>query len=473
MNAIVHNLRNIGAIVHPPVLSSGYDFCGGSPFESQRRTVELLTENPRAYVLSSMGTGKTKAAIWAFDYLKKRGAVHKMLVVAPLSTLRFVWHREVFETCPHLKVGILHSTSKGKRLATLDDQSFDIYVVNHDGIGLLLHELVARKDIDVVCIDELAVFRNKNQRTKAMAHLAAAKPVVWGMTGSPTPNAPTDVYNQAKVITPHTVPKFYGTFRDSVMLKVSQFKYVPKHSANETAMRALSPHVRYTLDDVVELPPFVSQQQAVELGTKQATIYKQVKDMAHAMIGQGTITAANAGAVAVKLLQISLGWVYTSQGVPTKLDGDARIDALLDVIQAGTGKVIVYVPYKHALDGVTAALTSEGITVAKVDGDTPAGQRDKIFTAFQKAPTPQVLAAHPQCVAHGITLTAANTIVWFGPIASSEVYNQANARIRRVGQTNRQLFLHFFSTPVEKHIYNLLTKKIVQQDDLLQMLESI
>lgn len=469
---VLANLRNIGAVVHPHVLSSGYDFNGGQPFDIQKRTVELLTENPRGYVLNSMGTGKTKSALWAFDYLQRKNAAHKMLVVAPLSTLRFTWAREAFETVPHLKVGILHATSKGKRLEVLDDISIDIYVINHDGIGLLLHELVARKDIDVLCIDELAVFRNRSQRTKAIAHLASAKPVVWGMTGSPTPNAPTDVYQQAKIITPHTVPKFFGHFRDQVMYKVNQFKWVPKRDANEHALKALTPSVRFTLDDIMELPPFVSQQQEVALGPKQALIYKQIKDMAHTMIAQGTITAANAGAVAVKLLQISLGWVYTSEGKPAQLDGKARIDALLDAIAASHNKTIVYVPYKHALNGVVEAIASEGITVEKVDGDTPAGQRDKIFNAFQQTPKPEVLAAHPQCVAHGITLTAADTIVWFGPIASSEIYNQANARIRRVGQTHKQLFLHFWATPVERHIYNLLTKKIVQQDDLLAMLES-
>jgi SNF2 family DNA or RNA helicase len=279
------------------------------------------------------------------------------------------------------------------------------------------------------------------------------------------------VYEQAKVITPHTVPKFFGRFREQLMVKITNFKWVPKNDANETAVRALVPNVRFTLDDVTELPPFISRQEEVGLGPKQGAIYKEIKDAAYAMVQEGAITAANAGAVMSKLLQISLGWVYTGSGEIAKLDGDARIAAMLNTITSAQNKVIVFVPFKHALGGVVDALTSAGITVERVDGDTPAAERNKTFHRFQNEAEPRVLAAHPQCVAHGITLTAADTIIWYGPITSSEIYEQANARIRRVGQKHKQLFLHFWSTPVERRVYNLLTKKIVQQDDLLKLLE--
>lgn len=468
--SVTETLRNIGAITHPPV-DAAYDWCGGTPFDIQKKTVTLLTDNPRAYVLNSMGTGKTKAALWAYDYLRRCGSANRMLVVCPLSTMRFTWAREAFETVPHLKVGVLHAANKTKRLDVLDDMSHDIYVVNHDAVGLLVHELVARQDIDVVCIDELAVFRNSSQRTKAMAHLAKEKPIVWGMTGSPTPNAPTDVFQQAKIITPHTVPKFYGQFRDQMMLKVSQFKWVPKKDSNKRALNALQPSVRYTLDDIMELPPFVSRQQETEMGEKQAKAYRDIKTAAYAEVQAGRVTAANAGAVVTKLLQISMGWVYRSDGSVWKGDGDDRLNALVDVVQSGNNKTIVYVPYKHALAGVVERLTADGISVEMIDGETPPKERDRIFNAFQKHDDPVVLAAHPKCVAHGVTLTRADTIVWFGPMASSEIYEQANARIRRVGQKFKQLFLHFWSTPMERRIYSLLTKKIIQQDDLLKLLE--
>jgi len=80
-----------------------------------------------------------------------------------------------------------------------------------------------------------------------------------------------------------------------------------------------------------------------------------------------------------------------------------------------------------------------------------------------------VLVAHPECVAHGITLTAADTIVWFGPITSNETYEQANARIRRVGQKHKQQIIHLQSTAVEKKVYRMLQNQANVQDSFLKM----
>ena len=464
-------LRKLGFTVTSPVTIKDYDWCGGTPFDIQRKTVEMLIDNPRAYVLSSMGTGKSKSALWAFDMLRREGAAKRMLIVAPLSTLRFTWAREVLNTIPYLRYQIVHGT-KEKRLKLLAEEA-DVYIINHDGVRYIADELGRRRDIDVVCIDELATYRNKSQRTEVMVNLARQKPIVWGMTGSPTPNSPTDVFWQAKIITPNAVPKYFSHFREQMMLKVTQFKWVPKSDAVNRAMNCLQPNVRFTLDDVTELPEFVSRQQTVGMGAKQAKIYEDIRKAAFAMAEQKQVTAANAGAVMSKLLQISLGWVYSSEHgkEPVRLDGDARVEAMLDTIRAAERKVIVFVPFKHALAGLAEEVNRAGYSCETVSGDTSATQRAEIFHKFQNTDACDVLLAHPQCVAHGITLTAANTIIWYGPITSLEIYEQANARIRRVGQKHKQLFLHLQGTAVEKKIYNLLIHKMTVQDALLSMLE--
>ena len=124
-------LRHLGFQVPNP-MDFYYDWCGGTPYAVQRATCRMLVENPRAYVLNHMGTGKTKTALWAWDYLNKQGLAGKLLVVAPLSTLRFVWGREVFRTLPGRKVQILHG-SRQQRLDRLAEDA-DIYVINHDGV---------------------------------------------------------------------------------------------------------------------------------------------------------------------------------------------------------------------------------------------------------------------------------------------------------------------------------------------------
>jgi SNF2 family DNA or RNA helicase len=183
------------------------------------------------------------------------------------------------------------------------------------------------------------------------------------------------------------------------------------------------------------------------------------------------ITAANAGAVMSKLLQVSTGWVYSSDQSVVALDNDERVSALVDTVLSCDRKCLVFVPFKHALAGISKSLTSEGIEHAVVSGDTPANDRAQIFNTFQNTGKYKVIAAHPQCLAHGITLTAADTIIWFAPVTSLEIYDQANHRIRRVGQSHKQLVLHLQATPVEKKIYALLRRKQKVQDKLLELFE--
>jgi SNF2 family DNA or RNA helicase len=474
----VYLLRKLGMDAPAPILSQ-YDFpqtVGKPAFDVQKKTCALLTMAQKAYVLNGMGTGKTKCAIWSFRYLQKMRRAKRMLVVAPLSTLVFVWQREAFEVDPTIKVNVLHGDAKKRRAKLAEDA--DIYVINHDGVGVIAKELadrIAKGEIDVLTIDELAVYRNKSERTKAMVALSSKFPWVWGMTGSPMPHEPTDVYYQCKVVTPTTVPRWFTHFRAALMYPLGHVqKWVPKADAVEQAYDVMQPSVRFTIDEVQELPPCIERYVDVDMGQVQQKVYKEIVAHCQSAFQNGElITAANAGAAMAKLLQISLGWVYTTDAQGNRqvkpLDNKKRIEALIDAIESTDRKVIVFVPYIHALDGIGSALAAEKIDYATVSGDTPSKERDRIFNIFQNTSKLKVLLAHPQCVAHGITLTAADTVVWFGPITSLETYDQANHRIRRVGQRHKQQIIHLRSTSVEKRVYNMLNAKQDVQKSFLKM----
>ncbi len=463
-------LKRLGFDAPSPILAN-YKWPGTfKPFEIQRQTSAHLTLNPRAYVLNELGTGKTRSLLWAWDFMRASGAAERMLVVAPLSTLNFVWGREVLATLPHRTYAVLHGTREQRLKALARDA--DIYIINHDGVRTILDELNARQDIDTLVLDELAVYRNgQSARTKVMRKFAATKSFVWGMTGSPIPNQPTDAWAQASIVTPRTVPQYFGRFRDDLMLKVNQFKWVPKHDAVEKAFAAMQPAVRYTLDEVVELPQIIERFVDVELGPDQSRVYKAMLEQCYAMVQTQEITAANAGAAMMKLLQVSCGWVYDREHKVVTLDNETRIRVMFDEIMASSRKVLVFVPFKHALAGISNFLEDEGIDHAVMSGDTPAGERTRIFNAFQVTSKYHVLAAHPQCLAHGVTLTTASTIIWFSPTISLEIYEQANARIRRVGQKHKQLILHLQSTQVERKMYALLQRKQSIQDQLMELFE--
>lgn len=461
-------LRNMGLDVPSPIVSH-YDWEGGTPFAIQKRTAGMLTTNNRAYVLNGMGTGKTKSALWAWRYLNKQGDAGKLLVVAPLSTLNFTWAKEIFNTLPGVKVQVLHGT-KAKRLQRLDDRDADIYIINHDGLAVVSDAIAERPDIDTCILDELATYRNGGAtRTKVTRKVTARMKWLWGMTGSPAPNSPTDAWSQCTIITPKTVPKYFNRFRDEVMMKITQFKWAPKQGALDKVFEIMQPAVRFTLDDVVELPDLVERTIEIDMGPKQAKVYKQMEEHAFTAIQNKEITAMNAGAVLSKLLQISCGYIYTREKEVVTLDNEARLTALVDAVDSTDRKVIVFVPFVHALEGVNKRLTSEGYDVRQVSGATPRAERDQIFNLFQNTSAVKVIVAHPQCMSHGLTLTAADTIIWFAPMPNLEIFEQANARIRRVGQKHKQQILMFSATKAEQKMYAKLRAKQKVQNTLLDM----
>ncbi len=461
-------LRHLGWRVPNPI-NLYYDWRGGKPFAVQRATCDLMTSHERCYVLNSMGTGKTKATLWSWDYLHSQGLCGKMLVVATLSTLNFVWARECFATIPHRTVKILHG-SKAKRLEKLNEEA-DIYVINHDGLKTIQKELGARDDVDVLCLDELAVYRNNSDRSKSMRKFSKNFRWVWGLTGRPMPNAPTDVWAQAQIVTPHTVPKFFNQAQELLMNKVDQYRYVPKPDAVESAFKMLQPSVRYDLDAVVELPELVFRTIDVPLTEKQGAAYARLARDFKLMLENKEVNAVNAAVLMGKLLQVSGGWVYAGADRQSiNVDATPRLQTLIDLVEEAEHKVLIGVPYRHAIEGVTAALEKAGIETAVIHGGVGSKARDQLLNLYQNTSKYKVMVAHPQSLAHGVTLTAADTLVWYLPIPSLDIYEQFNARITRVGQKHRQQVLHLQSTQVEKKLYALLRSKQRVQNALLDLL---
>lgn len=462
--------RNLGVAVPSPILTR-YQWPGHRPpWDIQRTTAALLTESPRAYVLSTMGTGKTSAVIYALDYLVAAGEVRKVLIAAPLSTLTPVWESELFTVVPRRKSLVLYGT-KDKRKKLLETDAV-FYVINHHGLDLLRPELIAR-GFDAVVLDELAVFRNKSTSLWKAADAIVRAPgvkFVWGMTGSPTPSAPTDAWAQVRLLTPERTERSMAMFQDRTMRRLTQFKWVARREANEVVHAAMQPSVRYTRDDVMELPETSYVDREVKLGPEAARAYKLMFDKLRMITTGGeSITAVNEGVLQNKLLQVACGYIYTDKHTVHELPSLSRIQALDEVISETDRNVIVFVPYLHALSGIAAHLRKAGRRVGVVSGATSRTARDRIFAGFQGGGLLDTLVAHPQTMAHGLTLTDANTIVWYAPTQSLEIYEQANARITRPGQTSKTLIAHLFATPIEKMTYQRLRAKGRMQGLLLEM----
>ena len=466
---VVKLARNLGLKAPAPIMVR-YDWNGDSPFKTQKVTAAMLTMNRRAYVLSEMGTGKTRSALYAIDFLLREKQISKAIIVAPLSTLTTVWYREVFRYFNHLSVGVLHGSRERRKEILAQDHH--IYVINHDGIKTVLADLLRRSDIGAVVVDELAAFRNaRTDRWKALAALVGNRKFAWGLTGSPTPNEPCDAWGQAKLLTPERAPKFFKNFKEATMQQVSTFRWVPRRDAKDTVYEMLQPAVRFKRDDCVELPPVIYDTREAPLTPEQKRVYTEMMRHMKTAFAAGEVNAANEGVLMSKLLQITTGFVYTRDGKAVELDNDPRMDALIELIDEAEGKVIVFVDFIHASKMVAERLKQQGYAVAQVSGETPKAARDQIFNEFQSAAFPRIIVAHPKCMAHGLTLTAANVIIWFSPTTSLDTYEQACARITRPGQTRKQLIMHLTGTPVESKLYKRLQQKASLQGALLEMFE--
>ncbi len=466
-------LRRLGHKVPPPILSN-YEFPhppDEKPFAIQLFSAGEMSSAPAFYNLSSMGTGKTRVVLWAWDYLNREGCANNLLIVCKLSSMRRVWVREIIRTLPGRKAIVLHGT-KLQRLEALKE-SADIYIINHDGLRTINDELKARPDLDVLCIDELAAFRNNSERSKHLRKFAQGFKAVWGLTGSPMPRAPTDVWSQCRIITPQTVPQYFRHAQSALMTQVSQFKWEAKPDAVQRAYSWMQPGVRFTLDDVVELPPYIERTVDVELTPEQQKAYKTLAATMAVMVKERKIVAFNAGVALGKLLQIASGYVYTENPAFVTLDSTLRKNAMLETIEECEHKIIIFAPYRHLICGLHSLLLEEKEDVALIHGGVSDKVRDKILGDFQDTSRYRILLSDPTCISHGLTLTAADTVLWYLPITSYDTFDQANHRIRRVGQTRKQQFLLMQGTAVERKLYRALKKNEVNQNALLAMFENL
>jgi len=293
------------------------------------------------------------------------------------------------------------------------------------------------------------------------------------MTGTPAAQNPTDAYGLAKLVSPHRVPRFFGAFKDMVMFKVSQFTWKIRPNATDVVFRALQPAIRFTKEQCLDLPPMIYTKRQVELTAQQKKYYKELKTKLVLEITGEEITAMNAAVTLNKLLQISAGAIYTDEGDTLAFDINKRYAVLREVIDEASQKVLVFVPFKHVINMLTDRLRSEGITTEVIRGDVPAHRRTQIFKAFQENTDPQVLVIQPQAAAHGVTLTRANTVVWWGPTSSLETYDQANARVHRSGQTHKCTVVQLQGSDAEKHVYRLLDRKINVHTKFIELYKEV
>ena len=469
----VRVLRNLGIEAPSPILHY-YGWVGRyKPYDHQKETAAFLTLHERALVLNQIGTGKTMSALWAADYLMEVGAVERVLIISPLSTLERVWGDAIFTNFPHRTSVTLHGSAK--RRHKLLAANADFYIINHDGFNIISDETIDK--FDLVIVDEAAVLRNAGtQRFKVFKRWLDrnARTRLWLMTGTPTPNAPTDAWALAKLINSPYCTKTFTAFREQVMQKMGQYQWLPRPESVDIVKHILQPSVLYTRDECFDLPETIVQTRSVELTPEQKKHFTiMMRHLVTEISEEGsTITAVNEAVKLQKLVQIALGVAYDDDGGNVEIDCTPRVNLVKEIIEEAGEKVIVFVPLTGTLHMLEREL-SKHWTVGVVNGAVSAAKRNQIFNDFQNQRDPRVLIAHPATMAHGLTLTAANTVVWYGPIASNEQYVQANGRVERIGKRHVSNVIHIESTAVERKLYERLHGKQKLQGLLLEVIQDM
>jgi len=436
-----------------------------TPFDHQRDTARFLTLHRRAFCFNEAGTGKTSAAIWAADYLMVHGLVKRVLVVCPLSIMQSAWQADLFKTVMHRTCGVAHGSKRKKVI----NGGYEFVIINYDGVNAE-RETIMAGGFDLIIVDEANAYKNPSTvRWKNLAKIIRPDTYLWMMTGTPASQSPEDAFGLAKLVNPNNIPKYKTAWKDAVMQQITRFKWIPKPHAKGLVFNALQPAIRYEKAQCLDLPDLMYQTREVPLSAQATSYYKELRKEMQIEAAGETISTVNAAAALTKLLQLSGGAVYTDDHNVIEFDISPRLNVLGEVVDEASHKVIVFIPYRHTIKVVQDYLTKNNITTEIISGDVTASNRAAIFNKFQTTDTPRVLLIQPQAASHGVTLTAADTIVFWSPVMSVETYLQCVARIDRVGQKNKMTVIHLQGSEVEKRMYTMLQNKVDMHTQLVDL----
>lgn len=468
-------LRNKGLAVDSPMQHGQFAFKARfKPFDHQRVTAGFLSVNRRAFCLLDLGLGKTASVLWACEYLRRVGAIQKALIICPLTTMRDTWQAEIFNAAPGASCAVVYGTREQRAKALASDA--DYYIINHDGIKTMQTQINARADIDTIVVDECTAFKVPNtDRTKVLFSIAKLhNRRFWALTGTPMPHLPTDIWTMAKIICPHLVPASVTLFRDRTCYQLGQYKWVPRKGASDQVLDLLEPAICYKKSEVLDMPPVITITRVVENTPEQIRMIAQLTT-AFVTEAQGKkVLAVNAAAQISKILQVLQGVIITNSetGEGQIIGAPGRLATTFELIDASNSKTIVFAPYRLALRYLEGELNKR-YRIGVIDGSVNEAKRAKILKDFAQDDSMRVLLAHPRTTSHGLNLTSASTIVWYGPVFSAETYKQAVNRIDRPGQTHNMTIAHLTGHVLEREIYKLTEQRLNVQDALLDLVAQL
>lgn len=410
-----------------------------TPYPHQEAGVEWILSHPACGLIWGMGTGKTVTTLTAIDRLLhdylEDGPV---LVIAPKRVALDTWTTESseWEHLSHLKVSVVIGSAKQRKDALrtiyLDDPA-DIYVINRENVVWLVEFFGQYWPFPIVVVDELSSFKSaQSKRWKALRRVRGRIRRIIGLTGTPRPNGLEDLWPEMYLLDlGQRLGKTLGGFRTQYLTPDKSngyvvYSYKPKEGAEAEVYDKLSDIcMSIKKEDVLSLPGQMYTDITVTPPAPLLKKYKQFErdKVLECLDADGEVVAGSAAALTNKLLQFANGAIYDMDGAVHELH-DLKLDALEELVeQAGGDPVLVLYAYKHDEARIASRIQCRKLDTAQDIKDWNAG----------KIP---VAIAHPASIGHGLNLQyGGHILIWFGLTWSLELYQQANERLNRPGQT--------------------------------------
>ena len=447
------------------------------PHNYQTFCIEKLLELPAVGLFLDMGLGKTVTTLTAIKELKYyRFQVYKVLVIAPKKVAEATWSKEAakWDHLQCLRVStVLGSRTKRERALACPA---DVYVINRENVEWLVDYYRNAWPFDMVVVDESSSF--KDQSTKRWRALKRVRPKIKRivlLTGTPAPNNLIDLWAQIYLLDEGArLGRTIGGFRERYFLPDKRsadrvFTYKPKMGTEQVVQDLIGDIcISMSAEDYLTLPECVSVNVPVMLDAKAQKAYDTMECEMLLEVDEDTITADTAAVLTNKLLQLAGGAVYNADH-QAQVIHSCKIEAFLELVESLAGKsALVFYAFQHEKDRILEALRKKHkhlrvrvFSGAQDEDDWNAGKID-------------ILLAHPASTAYGLNLQqGGNHVIWFTPTWSLELYQQANKRLHRQGQTERVIIHHLLvDGSIDYDVISALGNKADTQDALLDSIKA-
>ena len=431
-----------------------------------------------------MGTGKSFMLINNIAMLYDQGRINAVLIVAPKGVYRNWVDTEIPKHMPEhvvYRVALWSATPRKAEQQALDSmfeitEDLKILVMNIEAFSTPRGTKFAQRFLFVhnamMAIDESTTIKTPNSKrsknTEKTGKMAKYRRI---MTGSPVTKSPMDLYQQCAFLSDACLdsPSYYAfQARYAVVverrLASHSFKQIVGYRKLDELKEKLDRFsFRVKKEECLDLPDKLYVKREVDLTDEQARAYQQMKTLALAQFEQGMMSTVNALTQLMRLHQITCGHVKLDNGTVMPLP-NKRIEELMSIVEETDGKMIIWATYRHDIDAIKLALQKEyGMeSVGTYYGDTEDDERQRVVAEFQNPESKlRFFVGNPSTGGYGLTLTAANVVVYYSNSFDLEKRLQSEDRAHRIGQTKNVTYIDLIAVKtVDEKIVKALRDKI-------------